>query len=57
MSCTNHSCSFSVVASAPSRVAPSGPTFMHTLFVLIEALQEAWELRRAARKCYPFENE
>ena len=57
MSCTNHSCSFSVVASAPSRVAPSGRTFMHTLFVLIEALQEAWELRRAACKRYPFDNE
>ena len=57
MSCTNHNGSFSVVASAPSRVAPSGRTFMHTLFVLIEALQEAWELRRAACKRYPFDNE
>jgi len=57
MSCTNHSCSFSVVAPTSSRVAPSGPTFVHALFVVIEALQEAWELRRAACKRYPFDNE
>ncbi len=54
MSCTNHSCSFSVVAPLHRALRP---TFVHALFVVIEALQEAWELRRAARKRYPFDNE
>ena len=57
MSCTSHTYPVVFVAPAPTRVRVRWPAFVKTIVVVFEAFQEALEMRRAAHRARPFDEE
>ena len=56
MSCAKTSAS-RIVVSPTKRVSVNRPTFMKKVIALIDAWQQAWGMRCAIRKRYPFDYE
>jgi hypothetical protein len=57
MSCADKTCSSSVVTPAQKTDALDQPAFIMVIIATIDAFQEALEMRRAAHKRCPFNNE
>ena len=55
MSNTHHSCSCLVLRTPPR--APAWRTILNVIVLVLEAFEEAFEMHRAARQKYPFDNE
>ena len=57
MSCANHTHAAVLVVPAPIRIRVRWPAFAKTIAVVFEAIQEALEMRRAAHKARPLDEE
>ena len=57
MSCANQICSSPIVITPPTSVWVDRPIVMKTVITFIDAFQEAWKMRFAIRKRYPFDGE
>ena len=50
--CANLTCSSMLAVSAPTVARVKRPAFVKTMTVIIEAFQEALDMRRAAQRSY-----
>jgi hypothetical protein len=57
MSCTNHHPASAIVIPLPNRIGLGRPRFIAAIAAIVAALKEAWEMRCAIRKQYPFSDE
>ena len=56
MSCIHHSCDC-LVLPTPPRAPARWPAVLNIIVLVIEAFEEAAEMRRAAHRRYPFREE
>jgi hypothetical protein len=57
MTCANKTCSSVFTIPAPTSVYRSRPTFMKAMIAIVEAFQETLDMRRAAQRSYPLNDE
>jgi hypothetical protein len=57
MTCANKACSAAYTSPNPIGVSWNRPAFVNVIVAIVEAFQEALQLRRAAHRAHPLDDQ